>query len=73
MLCAEVLLTVFFLYSILGATDARAPVGFAPIAIGLRLTLVHLISITSIDRRTEDISGEIRAEDVPPATGGAAC
>ena len=44
-LCAEVLLTMFFVYVILGATDGRAPVGFAPIAIGLGLTLIHLISI----------------------------
>ena len=44
-LCAEVLLTAFFLYIVLGATDDRAPVGFAPIAIGLGLTLIHLISI----------------------------
>ncbi|MDO5630110.1 MAG: aquaporin Z [Mobilicoccus sp.] len=42
---AEVILTAFFLYVILGATDGRAPVGFAPIAIGLALTLIHLISI----------------------------
>ncbi|HYO86553.1 MAG TPA: aquaporin Z [Dermatophilaceae bacterium] len=42
---AEVLLTAFFLYVILGATDKRAPVGFAPLAIGLTLTLIHLISI----------------------------
>ena len=42
---AEVLLTAVFLYVILGATDTRAPVGFAPIAIGLSLTLIHLISI----------------------------
>jgi aquaporin Z len=42
---AEVLLTAVFLYVILGATDARAPKGFAPIAIGLGLTLIHLISI----------------------------
>jgi aquaporin Z len=42
---AEALLTGFFLYIILGATDSRAPVGFAPIAIGLGLTLIHLISI----------------------------
>jgi aquaporin Z len=41
----EVILTAFFLYIILGATDKRAPVGFAPIAIGLGLTLIHLISI----------------------------
>ena len=42
---AEVVLTAFFLYVILGATDRRAPSGFAPIAIGLCLTLVHLVSI----------------------------
>lgn len=42
---AEVVLTFMFLMIILGATDARSPVGFAPIAIGLALTLIHLISI----------------------------
>lgn len=41
----EVVLTMFFLLVILGATDQRAPKGFAPIAIGLCLTLIHLISI----------------------------
>ena len=44
-LVAEVLLTAFFLFIIMGATDERAPKGFAPIAIGLALTLIHLISI----------------------------
>lgn len=44
-LVAEVVLTAFFLYVILGATDTRAPKGFAPIAIGLALTLIHLVSI----------------------------
>lgn len=44
-LVAEVVLTFFFLLVILGATDERAPAGFAPIAIGLVLTLIHLISI----------------------------
>ncbi len=44
-LVAEVLLTFFFLFIILGATDKRAPKGFAGIAIGLTLTLIHLISI----------------------------
>jgi aquaporin Z len=44
-LIAEVVLTGFFLIVILGATDKRAPAGFAPIAIGLALTLIHLISI----------------------------
>ncbi|MEZ5626332.1 MAG: aquaporin Z [Rhodocyclaceae bacterium] len=38
-------MTMFFLLVILGATDRRAPAGFAPIAIGLALTLIHLISI----------------------------
>ena len=42
---AEALLTAVFVYVILGATDSRAPQGFAPIAIGLSLTLIHLISI----------------------------
>jgi len=42
---AEVVLTMFFLLVIFGSTDDRAPKGFAPIAIGLCLTLIHLISI----------------------------
>jgi aquaporin Z len=42
---AEVVLTFMFLFVIMGATDARAPAGFAPLAIGLALTLIHLISI----------------------------
>jgi len=41
----EVVMTMMFLLIILGATDAKAPKGFAPIAIGLALTLIHLISI----------------------------
>jgi aquaporin Z len=44
-LVCEVVMTLFFLLVILGATDKRAPAGFAPIAIGLALTLIHLISI----------------------------
>jgi aquaporin Z len=44
-LVAEVVLTFFFLMIIMGATDGRAPAGFAPLAIGLALTLIHLISI----------------------------
>ncbi|MGP1356752.1 aquaporin Z [Roseicyclus sp.] len=44
-LLIEVVLTAAFLVVILGATSARAPAGFAPIAIGLALTLIHLISI----------------------------
>ena len=41
----EVVLTAVFLFVIMGATDSRAPAGFAPIAIGLCLTLIHLVSI----------------------------
>ena len=44
-LVIEVVLTLGFLIVIMGATDSRAPAGFAPIAIGLALTLIHLISI----------------------------
>lgn len=44
-LVAEVVLTFMFLLVIMGATDKRAPAGFAPIAIGLGLTLIHLIGI----------------------------
>ncbi|MCL1144971.1 aquaporin Z [Shewanella marinintestina] len=44
-LICEIVMTMFFLIIILGATDSRAPKGFAPIAIGFGLTLVHLISI----------------------------
>jgi aquaporin Z len=44
-LVTEIVLTAFFLIIILGATSSGAPVGFAPIAIGLGLTLIHLISI----------------------------
>ena len=44
-LVAEAVLTFMFLMIILGATDKRAPAGFAPIAIGLGLTLIHLIGI----------------------------
>lgn len=44
-LITELVMTFMFLFIILGATDKRAPQGFAPIAIGLALTLIHLISI----------------------------
>jgi aquaporin Z len=44
-LVTEIVMTMFFLLVILGATDARAPQGFAPLPIGLALTLIHLISI----------------------------
>ena len=44
-LVCEIVMTFMFLFIIMGATDKRAPQGFAPIAIGLALTLIHLISI----------------------------
>jgi len=44
-LVAEIVLTMMFIFVIMGATDKRAPTGLAPIAIGLCLTLIHLISI----------------------------
>jgi len=44
-LITEIVMTMMFIVIILGATDKRAPAGFAPIAIGLGLTLIHLISI----------------------------
>ena len=44
-LVTETVMTMFFLLVILGATDPRAPQGFAPLAIGLALTLIHLVSI----------------------------
>ncbi|AXE32186.1 aquaporin Z [Chromobacterium phragmitis] len=44
-LVCEVVMTMFFLLVVMGATDKRAPAGFAPLAIGLALTLIHLISI----------------------------
>ena len=44
-LVAEVVLTMMFLFIIMGATDGKAPVGFAPLAIGLGLTLIHLVGI----------------------------
>jgi aquaporin Z len=57
---AELILTAFFLYVILGATDGRAPKGFAPLAIGLCLTLIHHTS--RVDR------SEV-APRPPPANG----
>ncbi len=44
-LVAEIVLTAFFLIVIMGATDKRAPAGFAPLAIGLTLTVIHLVCI----------------------------
>jgi aquaporin Z len=48
-LIAEIVLTMMFLFIIMGSTHGKAPVGFAPIAIGLGLTLIHLISIPVTD------------------------
>ncbi len=44
-LCAEIVLTMFLVLTVLGATDIKAPVGFAGLAIGLVLTLIHLVGI----------------------------
>ena len=44
-LICEIVMTFFFVLVIMGATDGRAPAGFAPVAIGLALTLIHLVSI----------------------------
>ena len=59
-LVTEIVMTMMFLLIILGATDKRAPQGFAPIAIGLGLTLIHLISIpvtnTSVNPRSTGVA-----------------
>lgn len=63
-LVAEVVLTFFFLIIILGSTHGRAPVGFAPLSIGLALTLIHLISIsvtnTSVNPAPQYRTGGVR-------------
>jgi aquaporin Z len=73
-LCAEALLTAFFLYVILGATDSRAPSGFAPLAIGLALTLIHLISIpisnTSVNPARSTGRRVLQRQRAPPASCG---
>jgi aquaporin Z len=56
-LVTEIVLTGFFLYVILGATDTRAPQGFALIAIGLSLTLIHRISAQKIAGRDAGTGG----------------
>lgn len=65
-LLTEIVMTFMFLFIILGATDERAPKGFAPVAIGLALTLIHLISIpvtnTSVNP-ARSISQAIFAQD----------
>jgi aquaporin Z len=67
-LVAEVVMTFFFLMVILGSTDKRAPQGFAPIAIGLCLTLIHLISIPV----TNTSVNPARSTGVAVFVGGAA-
>jgi aquaporin Z len=67
-LAMEVVMTFFFLLIILGATDKRAPAGFAPIAIGLGLTLIHLISIPV----TNTSVNPARSTGPALATGGVA-
>ena len=62
-LVTEVVLTAFFLYVILGTTDTRAPRGFAPIGIGLSLTLIHLVSIPVTDD-ADRLIGAVTVDDV---------
>jgi hypothetical protein len=61
---AEAVLTFMFLLVILGSTDRRAPAGFAPLAIGLALTLIHLVSCPGgrerlLRGRTEPVAGPL--------------
>ena len=65
-LLIEIVLTFFFLLVILGATDKRAPAGFGPLAIGLALTLIHLISIPV----TNTSVNPARSTGVVPFAGG---
>ena len=70
----EVVLTFFFLLVILGVTDRRAPAGLAPLAIGLALTLIHLISIpvtnTSVNPARSAGPGAVRRRlGAQPALG----
>ena len=68
---AEVVLTAFFLIVIMGATDDRAPKGFAPIAIGLCLTLIHLVGIPVTNRLSES-RAQHRAGNLRRRLGAAA-
>ena len=73
----EVVMTFMFLVIILGATDKRVPAGFAPIAIGLALTLIHLISIpvtnTSVNpARSTGPAGRLLPRVSPSSTAGPA-
>ena len=64
-LVAEVVMTFIFLTIILGSTDRRALQGFAPIAIGLALTLIHLVSIPVTKSCVKKIDGESRIAESP--------
>ena len=70
-LVCEFVMTSFFLLVILGATDKRAPQGFAPIAIGLALTLIHLISISG-DEHLREPGAQHRRRRVRRRLGGRA-
>ena len=80
-LVAEVVLTMFFLFIIMGSTEKRTPNGFAPIAIGLGLTLIHLISIpvtnTSVNPArstgTGSVCGGMGTGTVVAVLGGPDC
>src|SRR5690606_41668757 len=73
-LLSEFVLTMMFLFVIMGATHGKAPVGFAPLAIGLALTLIHLISIhvtnTSVNParstgpRSEEHTSELQSREI---------
>ena len=65
-LLIEVVMTMMFLFVIMGATHGKAPVGFAPLAIGLALTLIHLVSIPV----TNTSVNPARSTGVAPFAGG---
>ena len=71
-LLAEIVLTMMFLFIIMGATHGKAPAGFAPIAIGLGLTLIHLVGIpitnTSVNPGPQHRPGAVRRRLGPGAT-----
>src|SRR3546814_15440015 len=57
-LIIEIVLTAGFVWVIMGSTDGRAPAGFAPLAIGLALTLIHLIPIPVTNQSDRESAGE---------------
>ena len=64
----ETVMTAIFLFVIMGATDKRAPSGFAPLAIGLTLTLIHLISIPG-DQYVGESGAQHRSRSIRPGMG----